>query len=116
MAWPVVGEMEMHSVANLATVQTPLVTFSLQKSGQSLFSFGDPLVLSREREILLFQRTERTHLSLSLSLHLLCLAHGREEQGFRLNTDIILLILFYKQVPAEITTQLLSLSYVYMIS
>ncbi len=27
MAQPVVGEMEMHSVANLATVETPLATF-----------------------------------------------------------------------------------------
>ncbi len=39
MAQPVVGEMEMHSVANLATVQTALATFfSLQKSAQTLFS------------------------------------------------------------------------------
>ncbi len=43
----------------------------------------------------------RTSLSLSLSLHLLSLAHGREEQGFRLNTDIILLILFYMQVQPK---------------
>ncbi len=27
VAQPVVGEMEMHSVSNLATLQTPLVTF-----------------------------------------------------------------------------------------
>ncbi len=27
VAQPVVGEMEMHSVANSATLQTPLVTF-----------------------------------------------------------------------------------------
>ncbi len=53
LAQPVVGEMELHSVANLATVQTPLVTFPLQKSGQTLFSLWDLLVLSREREILL---------------------------------------------------------------
>ncbi len=31
--WPVVGEMEMHSVANLATLQTPLATFSPKHSG-----------------------------------------------------------------------------------
>ncbi len=29
VAQPVVGEMEMHSVANLATLQTPLATFFL---------------------------------------------------------------------------------------
>ncbi len=27
VAQPIVGEMEMHSVANLAALQTPLVTF-----------------------------------------------------------------------------------------
>ncbi len=31
---PVVGEMEMYSVANLVTVQTPLATF-FQKSAQT---------------------------------------------------------------------------------
>ncbi len=35
VAQPVVGEMEMHSVDNLATLQTPLATFSLQKSAQT---------------------------------------------------------------------------------
>ncbi len=36
VAQPVVEEMEMHSVANLATVQTPLVNFSLQKKRPNL--------------------------------------------------------------------------------
>ncbi len=34
----VFGEMEMNSVANLATLQTPLAIFSVQKSAQTLFS------------------------------------------------------------------------------
>ncbi len=39
VAQPVVGEMEMHSVANLATLQTPLATFfSKKKNVQSLLS------------------------------------------------------------------------------
>ncbi len=39
MVRPVVGEMEMHSVANLATLQTPFSdVFTLQKSVQTLFS------------------------------------------------------------------------------
>ncbi len=66
------GEMEMHSVANLATSQTPLATFPppLQKSdkslgfAQTLFSFWDLLVLPRE--VLLSQRAH-TPLSLSAS-------------------------------------------------
>ncbi len=43
--WSVVGEMEINSVANLATVQTPLATFSLQKSAQTLFSLRESPVL-----------------------------------------------------------------------
>ncbi len=40
-AQPVVGEMEMHSVANLATLQTPLATFFPSKKAQTLFSFWE---------------------------------------------------------------------------
>ncbi len=41
VAQPVVGEMEMHSVANLATLQTPLATFFPSKKAQTLFSFWE---------------------------------------------------------------------------
>ncbi len=56
-------------------------------------------------------------LSLSLSLRLLCLARGREEQGFRLNTDIMLhdSLILHASI-SKITAQLLYLSYVYFIS
>ncbi len=64
VARPVVGEMDMHSVANLATFQIPLA-ISLQKSAQNLFSFWELQVLPCEREVLLSQRA---HTSLSLSL------------------------------------------------
>ncbi len=86
--------MEMHSVANLATLQTPLVTFSLQKSAQTLFSFWESPVLPHEREVLLSTRVH-THISLSLSLFLCVSSVQRaaaEEQHFQLNTDIILLL------------------------
>ncbi len=99
VAQPVVGEMEMHSVANLATLQSPLATFfpPLQKApsdkslgfAQTLFSFWDSLVLPHERKVLLSQRTH-TSFSLSVSLH--CSASGGEEQRFQLNTDIMLLL------------------------
>ncbi len=36
VAQPVVGEMEMHSVANLATLQTPLATFIPSKNRPNL--------------------------------------------------------------------------------
>ncbi len=65
VAQPVVGEMEMHSVANLATLQTTVATFSLQKSAQTLFSFWEFMGLPREHEVLLSQCAP---LSLSLSL------------------------------------------------
>ncbi len=47
---------------------------------------------------------------------LICSAHDREEQHFQLNTDIMLLaFLILHASTAEITAQLLSLSYVYLI-
>ncbi len=49
MAQPLVGEMEMHSITNLATMQTPLATFfPKKKTAQTLFSLQESLVLSRE--------------------------------------------------------------------
>ncbi len=114
----------MHSVANVATLQNPLATFSLQKSAQNLFCFGEWPVLPHKRDVLLSQRA---HLSLShylflsnslsISLHLHCSASGREEQHFQLNTDIILLTsLILHASIAKITAQLLSFYYVYLIS
>ncbi len=81
--------MEMHSVANLATLQTPLVTFSLQKSAQTLFRFWESPVLPHEREVLLSTRVHR-HISLSLFLCVSSVQRAAaEEQHFQLNTDII---------------------------
>ncbi len=59
--------MEMHSVANLATLLK-------KKCAQTLFRFWDPLVLPREHEVL-----PPPSLSLSLSLSLsvcVCLLHS----------------------------------------
>ncbi len=70
MAQPVVGEMEMHSVANLATLQTHSETFfPFKKAPKPSF-----WVLPREREVLLSQRAH-TPLSLSLSLSLRLLSY-----------------------------------------
>ncbi len=112
MAQPIVGEMEMHSVANLATLQTPLAIFFPSKKVPKP-SFWDPPVLPREHKILLSQRARthtpslslslslcllcsaRAHLSLSLSLSLwVCSARGRERSSalIQLNTDIMLLL------------------------
>ncbi len=69
-----------------------------------------------------FSRSLSLALSLSLPLSLcvwsvLCAAAGREELHFQLNTDILLLAsLILHASIAEITAQLLSLSYMYMIS
>ncbi len=69
MAQPVVGEMEMHSVANLATFADPFSDlFPFKKAPKP--SFWESLVLPRERKVLLSQRAH-TPLSLSLSLRLL---------------------------------------------
>ncbi len=56
--------------AQLSNIADPFSDFfSLQKSGQTLFSFWELPVLPREREVLLSQRAH-TPLSLSLSLSL----------------------------------------------
>ncbi len=84
---PVVGEMEMHSVANLETSQTLLATFFPSKKRPNLILFLR--IAGTVRGLAL---PACTHLSLSLSLCLLCSARGREEQRFQLNTDIMLLL------------------------
>ncbi len=116
VAQPVVGEMEMHSVANLVTLQTPKP------------SFWESPVLPREREVLLSQRAHTPlslslsvslSLSLSLSLRLLSFSSGsgREEQRFNsVKHRYYVASLILHASIAEITAQLLSLSYVYLIS
>ncbi len=115
MAQPLVGEMEMHSVANLATVQTPLVTFfPLKKAPKP--SFWESQVLPRKRKVLLSQRGAHTSLSLRL-LSFLFSDRQRESSAFiQLNTDIMDASLILHASIAEITAQLLSLSYVYLLS
>ncbi len=135
MAQPVVGEMEMHSVANLATLQTPLVTFfPLKKvakpylvsgnhrycraSARSCFPARAHTSLSLSLFICLLSFcSARTHTSLSRSVCLLSFgsARSREEQSLiQLNTDIMLIasLIF---TCKYITAQLLSLSYGYFI-
>ncbi len=122
--------MEIHSVANLATLQTPLATFiplvkkvPSDKSlgfAQALFSFWDSLVLPHEREVLLSQHA-RTPLSLSLSLSLsLCASalFSERQRGAVLSVKhkyYVASLILHASI-AEIIAQLLSLSYVYLIS
>ncbi len=85
MAKPVVGEMEMHSVANLATLQTPLATFfPSQKCPnliQSLINAG-----TAARAIgLAFPA--RAHASLSLSPRLLSLFSMHTHTSFFLSAS-----------------------------
>ncbi len=76
----------MHSVANLATLQTPLVNLVTKKSAQTLFSLRELPVLPREREVLLSQHAH-TPLSFSLSLspHLLSFYSARAHTSFSLS-------------------------------
>ncbi len=159
----------MHSVANLATLQTPLVTFfpskkhpnlvyenhryccasarscspsarthlSLSASAQflsqrahtplslcvcsvSLQRAHTPLSLSLSLRLLSFSSARaHTPLSLSLSLRLLSFssAIGREEQRFNsVKHRYYVASLILHAGIAEITAQLLSLFYVYLIS
>ncbi len=67
VAQPIVGEMEMHSVANLATLQTPLATFFPSKKRPNLVSENHWDCRASARSC---SPSARTHLSLSLSLSL----------------------------------------------
>ncbi len=122
VAQPVVGEMEMHGVDNLATLQTPLATFF-----QTLFSLWDSASTDARARGLAFTARAHTSLSLSLSLSLsasdqfLFSARQPAEKSsalIQLNTDIILLayLILHDASIAEITAKLLSLSYVYLVS
>ncbi len=81
----------MHSVANLATLQMPLVTFSLQKSQIPFLRPAGTAV--RVRCLAVPARAACTHLSLSL-----CSSRDGDEQHSQLNTDTMLLLYFYMQV------------------
>ncbi len=122
VAQPVVGEMEMHSVANLATLQTPLVTFFPFKIAPKPYLVSEnpsthtPLSLSLSLcASTRFSVHPSLSLSLSLSVRLLsfCSARGREEQHFNI---MLLASLILHASIAEITAQPLLLSYVDLIS
>ncbi len=111
----------MHSVANLATLQTHLATFfpSNKVSKPYLVSENRP-VLPPERMVLLSQRSH-THLSLSVSAQFLFSARQPAEKSsalIQLNTDIILLasLILHDASIAKITEKLLLLSCVYLMS
>ncbi len=145
----------MHSVANLATLQTPLAIFSPSKKRPDLVSetrhtarARGPALPARAHTSLslslcvcLVSLPARAHTSLSLSLSLslcvclvslparahtslslciwlsFCTARGREEQRFNsVKHRYYVASLILHASIAEITAQLLSLSYVYLIS
>ncbi len=121
----------MHSVANLATLQTPLAIFFPSKKHPNLVSENHRYCCASARSC---SPSACTHLSLSLSasaqflsqrahtplsLHLLSFssAIGREEQRFNsVKHRYYVASLILHASIAEITAQLLSLSYVYLIS
>ncbi len=141
--------MEMHSVANLGTLQTPLATFFPSKKRPNLVSENHRYCRASARSC---SPSARTHLSLSLSLRLLCSARThlslslslcvcsvqRAHTSLSLSLSLALRLLSARQREeqrfnsvkhryyvaslilhasiAEITAQLLSLSYVYLIS
>ncbi len=123
----------MHSVANLVTLQTPLAIFFPSKKRPNLVSetrqycasarsctpsTRTHLSLSFSLSLSLCVCSARTHLSLSLSLSLcVCSARGREEQRFNSvkHRHYVASLILHASI-AEITAQLLSLSYVYLIS
>ncbi len=96
MAQPLVGEMEMDSVANLGTLQTPLATFFPSKKRPNLVSENHRYCRASARSCspsarahtslslsLCVCSVQRPHTSLSFSLSLRLLsARQREEQRF----------------------------------
>ncbi len=126
--------MEMHSVANLATLQTPLAIFFPPKKRPNLISENHrycvsarscspsarthlSVSLSLSLFFCLVSLPARAHTSLSLRLFSFCTARGREEQRFNsVKHRYYVASLILHASIAEITAQLLSLSYVYLIS
>ncbi len=84
MAQPVVGEIEMHSVANIATLQTPLVIFFPSKKAPKLCraSYCCPSAHTPLSLCVCSVSVQRVHTSLSLSMLSFGSARGREEQRF----------------------------------
>ncbi len=122
----------MHSVANLATLQTPLATFFPSKKRPNLVSENQRycrasarscspsasthLSLSLSVCVCSVQRV-LTSLSLSLSLCSVSLRRAAKEQRFNsVKHRYYVASLILHASIAEITAQLLSLSYVYLIS
>ncbi len=112
VAQPVFGEMEMQSVANLATLQTPLETFFPSKKHPNLVS---EYCRASARSC---SPSAHTPLSLSLSASAQFLSQrAAEEQRFNSvkHWYYVASLILHASI-AEITAQLLSLSYVYLIS
>ncbi len=109
MTQSVVGEMEMHSVANLATLQIPLVTFCPFKKAPK------PYFVSENRRYCSVRSCfPSTRLSLSL-----CASARFSSWGAVLSVKhryYVASLVLHDESIAEITPQLLSLSYVYLIS
>ncbi len=108
------------SASALFSVRTPL-SLSLSRSASALFSARAPLSLSLSLSAsALFSARTPLSLSLSLSLSLalrLLSARQREEQRFNsVKHRYYVASLILHASRAEITAQLLSLSYVYLIS
>ncbi len=109
-------EMEMHGVANLATLQTPLaIFFPFKKSIQTLFSLWESPSTAVWAPGLAFTACAHTYLSLSASGQFLFSTQLPAEKSSALtllNTDIILLasLILHDASIAEITAPLLSLS------
>ncbi len=108
VAQPLVGEMEMDSVANLGTLQTPLAAFFPSKKRQNLVSGNHRYCCASARScspsarahtvwhtslssLSLVCSVQRARTSLSLCV---CSAQGRERSSalIQLNTDIMLLL------------------------
>ncbi len=118
----------MDSVANLGTLQTPLATFFPSKKRPNLVSENHRYCCASARSC---SPSARTHLSLSLSASALFSARTplslslsasaqraqREEQRFNsVKHRYYVASLILHASIAKITAQLLSLSYVYLIS
>ncbi len=113
VAQPAVGEMEMHSVANLATLQTPLETFFPSKKAPKPY-----LISENCRYCRLLSQRAHTSLSLSLALSLGASAlFSARRRGAALSVKhryYVASLILHASI-AEITAQLSSLSYVYLI-
>ncbi len=103
VAQPVVGEMEMHSVANLATLQTPLATFFPSKKRPNLVSEnhrycararGSCSPSTRTHSLSLSPLSPLISLSLSLCVCSVSVQRAAERSSalIQLNTDIMLLL------------------------